>query len=178
MVKPSLLLHAICIVLSSKWRIPAPLAVSRRWPGTAASWSARPPPGCLRLPQRAKARRGPRPLHLPGRTEFARHQGFPFGKTLVRRKAPPRSAGPLRKRPIPSLLTCLIQLFHSQRVLRLGACACPSGPRPAGGPGPFICPGELNSPGIKVFPSGKRLYGAKRRPAPRVPCESAPSPHF
>ena len=81
-----------------------------------------------------------------------------------------QSAAPLRgapaKAPIPSPLTCLIQLFHSQRVLRLGACACPSGPRPAGGPGPFICTGELNSPGIKVFPSGKRLYGAKRRPAP------------
>ena len=41
------------------------------------------------------------------------------------------------------------------------------------GQGPFICPGELNSPGIKVFPSGKHLYGAKRRPAPRGPCESA-----
>ena len=82
----------------------------------------------------------------------------PRPKTLGRRKAPPRSAGPLRKRPIPSLLTCLIQLFHSQRVLRLGACACPSGPWPAGGPGPFICTGELNSPGIKVLPPAKRLY--------------------
>ena len=133
------------------------------------------------VPALAPAGQGPpgaRPLHLHGRTEFARHQGFPFGKTLVRRKAPPRSAGPLRKRLIPSPLTCLIQLFHSQRVLRLGACACPSGPRPVGGPGPFICTGELNSPGIKVFPSGKRLYGAKRRPAPRGPCESASSPHF
>ncbi len=48
----------------------------------------------LPAPRRNHPPGAPRAIELLGRSEFALRQGFAWGKTLVRRKAPPRAAGP------------------------------------------------------------------------------------
>ena len=58
--------------------------------------------------------------------------------------------------------------FFSSMVLISSAMCAPAVPRAAGRTGPpsvsFICPGELNSPGIKVLPTGQNACTRTARP--------------
>ena len=79
-------------------------------------------------------------------------------------------AGPLRSAPSPH--------FDNRYNFMVASSAwvpalAPAG-KAAGGP-PLHLPGRTEFASASIFPSEKRLYGAKRRPAPRGPCESAPS---
>ena len=106
------------------------------------------------------ALRGPRDFNTPGQSEFARAQGF---CRRQKRLDAPKGAGPPCG-PFGDLPEPLFQiwvLYHpnmENRSIWLVSGKSPHKAALCGDPGISKLPGEINSPGSKVFASGKNAW--------------------
>ena len=116
--------------------------------------------GFRQITPQSSALRGPRDFQTPGRSEFAREQGFCLRhKRLDAPKGAGPPCGPFGDLPGP--LFQIWVLYHpnmENKSIWLVSAKSPHKAPLCGDPGISKLPGEINSPGSKVFASGKNAW--------------------
>ena len=116
--------------------------------------------GLRQIAPQSCALRGPRDFKTPGRNQFAREQGFCLRhKRLDAPKGAGPPCGPFGDLPGPLFqIWGLYQPNMENRSIWLVSGKSPHKAALCGGPGILKLPGEVNSPGSKVFASGKNAW--------------------